>query len=483
MRLLGSAAVFSAVIATAQSYALLGAVSGRSTCSADQFQCVTSNQCIPKNWRCDGDRDCPDGSDEDPTICHKGMATCPSDNFPCELHNGGTVCAPMHWRCNGKKDCSDGFDEDNCRNNTCTGDKFACKTGQCIQDNWACDGDPECSDGSDEDPVMCENRTPNCSSDMFACKPHRGYKRCLPITMICDGETQCADGSDEYNCENHTCATTLFACKSGSCILRKFRCDGDQNCPDGSDEDDCESATCLETEFACKSGQCISREYECDGDRDCADGSDEDAVICRNGTTGCAFNEFACRPHNGDVNCVPMTFRCDGDKDCPDGSDEVNCELRKCTDGEFACKYGGCIPHVQQCDGKRDCRDGSDEDTDACRGDKPCASYQFACKSSNGSVQCLAESKICDRQKDCADGSDERLNCSSAHCKGKDEVLCMNGHCILNHWKCDGQDDCGDGSDEKDCIPEGTNGDNMIELSRAVQVRFEWKMLIPKLPV
>lgn len=38
------------------------------TCEASSFQCQNGH-CIPQRWACDGDADCQDGSDEDPTNC------------------------------------------------------------------------------------------------------------------------------------------------------------------------------------------------------------------------------------------------------------------------------------------------------------------------------------------------------------------------------------------------------------------------------
>lgn len=37
-------------------------------CKAEQFQC-NNRRCIQDHWRCDGDDDCLDGSDEHSEIC------------------------------------------------------------------------------------------------------------------------------------------------------------------------------------------------------------------------------------------------------------------------------------------------------------------------------------------------------------------------------------------------------------------------------
>lgn len=34
------------------------------TCSPEAFQCPGSHMCVPQRWKCDGDKDCPDGADE-----------------------------------------------------------------------------------------------------------------------------------------------------------------------------------------------------------------------------------------------------------------------------------------------------------------------------------------------------------------------------------------------------------------------------------
>lgn len=38
------------------------------TCAIRLFQCGNS-KCIPRRWTCDDDKDCEDGSDEDPKMC------------------------------------------------------------------------------------------------------------------------------------------------------------------------------------------------------------------------------------------------------------------------------------------------------------------------------------------------------------------------------------------------------------------------------
>uniref|UniRef100_A0A8B9TH92 Very low-density lipoprotein receptor n=1 Tax=Anas platyrhynchos TaxID=8839 RepID=A0A8B9TH92_ANAPL len=131
-----------------------------------QFPCSNGEHCIPLLWKCDGDEDCSDGSDE--SACVKKT---------------------LSWKCDGEKDCDSGEDEENCGNVTCSAAEFTCSSGQCISKSFVCNGQDDCSDGSDE----LECAPPTCGVHEFQCKG----SACIPISWVCDDDADCSDHSDE----------------------------------------------------------------------------------------------------------------------------------------------------------------------------------------------------------------------------------------------------------------------------------------------
>jgi hypothetical protein len=71
----------------------------------------------------------------------------PAGEFSCSSNH---YCLPAAWKCDGENDCIDGSDEVNCSNNSCEPWQFQCANKRCIMKSWVCDRENDCHDGSDE---------------------------------------------------------------------------------------------------------------------------------------------------------------------------------------------------------------------------------------------------------------------------------------------------------------------------------------------
>ncbi|KAL9703738.1 hypothetical protein quinque_007256 [Culex quinquefasciatus] len=287
------------------------------------FMCKNGVHCIQQKYTCDGDRDCDDGSDEEP-----------APDGPCNAH-----CDLEHF--------------------------FKCDDQRCINRSLVCDGTVNCIDESDEDFTNCPNQT--CIDNFFQCNTSR---RCIPKSWVCDRHPDCGpnDHSDEpENC--HKCEE--FECKNGVCAKFEELCDGTNNCGDNSDEAQCD-VECRPSEFYCSPYGCIDRSQMCDPKLNClnafSDCEQQQRNASANGTTvspSVKTEEEMRGQCRFDINLV-----CDTDKECIKAYQKV-CqnitfpsfnETTVCQHPDRICRVTNtCIKVEQLCDGRPDCPDNTDE--------------------------------------------------------------------------------------------------------------------------
>ncbi|CAI5441951.1 unnamed protein product [Caenorhabditis angaria] len=223
------------------------------SCGSSEFTCLDKT-CIPADQRCDGRRDCPDGSDE-----HKHHAKC-KQHQPIIHQTQKIVFTPRNESVHLSATVENS-DQDTVIN--WYRGEVLLGVGQVtvIEDKRI-----RVYQKGEKHYLMIKNVT--TSDD--------GTYRMLVKDMNVHADFEIRITADFVPQESDDCPSGQRACKSGHCIPVSEFCDRRVQCPDGDDEFDCSEVQCKFNEFQCElSGICVPKVVECDGWRDCHDGSDE----------------------------------------------------------------------------------------------------------------------------------------------------------------------------------------------------------------
>ena len=274
---------------------ITGPVRETEGCGDGQYQC-TDKHCVSLFTINDGDRDCPDGSDE-PRIIH------------ASLWFTGTRQIPLYRVCDSVRDTADGGDEELCNQDIITPrimqiptlnntgyDLFLCKDSNVrIPTDWVDDLIPDCpivkpeASMSEDEPALAKiafTSSKCLNASYLPCLT--GHHRCYPINSLCKYELDkyghlhpCRNGAHLFGCHGYSCSG-MYLCPASYCLPVLRVCDGVDDCPDGADEQNCLSiAQSLECQgfLRCKGGGCVHQRQVCDGKMDCPIYGD-DEMLC-----------------------------------------------------------------------------------------------------------------------------------------------------------------------------------------------------------